>query len=175
MTDKREGNFGFAVMAFFFKFRDLFMPPREFLNEAGIKPGSHVLDFGCGPGSYTFVASRLVGKDGKVYALDIHPSAIKRVKRVAEKRGLSNIEAIYTDCWTGLEEGSVDFVLLYDIFHHLSDPDSVMKEFNRIMKPNSILSFSDHHMKEEEILSEVTKGGLFKLLKKNKKTYSFIK
>lgn len=175
MTDKRESNFGFAVMAFFFKFRDLFMPPREFLNEAGIKSGSHVLDFGCGPGSYSFAASRLVGKDGKVYALDIHPSAIKRVKRVAEKRGLSNIEAIYSDCSTGLEEGSVDFVLLYDIFHHLSDPDSVMKELNRIMKPNSILSFSDHHMKEEEILPEVTKGGLFKLLRKHKKTYSFIK
>ncbi|MFC1958135.1 hypothetical protein ACFLVQ_01020 [Chloroflexota bacterium] len=57
----------------------------------------------------------------------------------------------------------------------MSDPNRVLGELYRILKPNGILSFSDHHMKENEILSEVTSGGLFKLLKKGKRTYSFVK
>ena len=37
------------------------------------------------------------------------------------------------------------------------------------------LSFSDHHMKEEQVLAGVTGAGMFKFVKKGKKTYSFAK
>jgi ubiquinone/menaquinone biosynthesis C-methylase UbiE len=74
-----------------------------------------------------------------------------------------------------LPGSSIDVVLLYDIFHDLSDPNGVLGELHRVMRPHGILSFSDHHMRENEILSKVTEGGLFKLLRKGKKTYSFAK
>jgi ubiquinone/menaquinone biosynthesis C-methylase UbiE len=57
----------------------------------------------------------------------------------------------------------------------LSDQNGVLEELHRILKPNGILSFSDHHMKENEIISRVTNGGLFKILRKGKKTYGFLK
>jgi len=88
---------------------------------------------------------------------------------------LTNIESICSDCATGLEESIMDVVLLYDTFHHLSNPDTVLKELHRVLKPDGILSFSDHHMKEDKILSQVTDKGLFKLSRKGKKTYSFSK
>ena len=44
---------------------------------SGIKKGSHVLDYGCGPGFCTIPAAKIVGPQGVIYALDIHPSAIK--------------------------------------------------------------------------------------------------
>jgi len=69
----------------------------------------------------------------------------------------------------------LDAVLLYDAYHHLSDPDTVIKELCRVLKPGGILSFSDHHMKENEIVSNVTYGGFFKLLEKEKRTYTFSK
>ncbi|MDI6886277.1 MAG: methyltransferase domain-containing protein [archaeon] len=50
----------------------------------------------------------------------------------------------------------VDVVLLYDTFHTLGDPNGVLEELHRVLKPDGILSFSDHHMKENEIVSEVT-------------------
>jgi len=37
----------------------------------------HVLDYGCGPGSYIKPLLELVGCSGKIFALDIHPLAIK--------------------------------------------------------------------------------------------------
>jgi ubiquinone/menaquinone biosynthesis C-methylase UbiE len=162
-------------MAFLYKFRDLFLPRKSILKEVGIQQGFHVLDYGCGPGSYLTPLSELVSNAGKIYALDVHPLAVQMVQNVASRKRLENVETILSDCKTGLPNNSVDVILLYDTFHDLSDQNGVLKELHRILKPNGILSFSDHHMKENEIISRVTKGGLFKILKKGKKTYSFLK
>jgi ubiquinone/menaquinone biosynthesis C-methylase UbiE len=162
-------------MSFIYKFRNLFSPRKGVLKEVGIKPGFHVLDYGCGPGSYTTPLAELVGESGKIYALDIHPLAIKKVQKIASKKQLMNVETILSDCKTELPDNSIDVVLLYDTFHNLSDPNGVLDEIHRVLKPDVILSFSDHHMKEDEIVSKVTSRGLFKLSKKGEKTYSFVK
>jgi ubiquinone/menaquinone biosynthesis C-methylase UbiE len=173
--DKPKPNFDFKLMSFGYKFRDFFLPRMNTLKEAGIKPGFHVLDYGCGPGSYIIPLAELAGKSGKIYALDIHPLAIQRVQSIASKKQLRNVKTICSDCKTGLPDNSVDVVLLYDTFHVLNDPNGVLKELHRVLKTNGVLSFSDHHMKENEILSRVTNGGLFKLSRKGKRTYSFLK
>ena len=164
----------FRMMAFAFKVRDFFKPRRNIVKEIGLKEGFHVLDYGCGPGGYVPAVAELVGKSGKIYALDVNPLAIQMVKKTAAKNQLQNVELILSDCNTGLLDDSVDVVLLYDAFHDLADPDSVLKELHRVLKPNGLLSFSDHHMKETEILSKVTDTGLFKLPKRGKSTYSFV-
>jgi ubiquinone/menaquinone biosynthesis C-methylase UbiE len=145
------------------------------LKEVGIKAGFHVLDYGCGPGGYIIPLAELVGESGKVYALDIHPLAIRKVQDIASKKRLANVETILSDCKTGLPDNTLDAILLYDAFHHLSDPDVVLRELHRVLKPDGILSFSDHHMKENEIVASVTNDGLFKLLKKGQRTYTFLK
>jgi len=174
-VDKPMSNFHFKFMSLGFKFRDLLLPPKNKLKEVGIKPGFNILDYGCGSGTYSIAAARLVGKSGKVYALDIHPLGIKRVQDIASDKGITNIETICSDCATGLEDRSIDIALLYDTFHNLTDPDEVLNELHRILKPNSILSFSDHHMKEDEIVFEITKKGLFKISRKEKSSYIFLK
>jgi len=173
--DKPMSSFHFKIMSFMYKFRDFFLPPRNILKEAEIKPGFHVLDYGCGPGSYSIVAAELVGTTGKVYALDINPLAVQQVKNIASEKRLTNIEIIRSDCATGLENNSVDIVLLYDTFHMLREPNGVLEELQRVLKPNGILSFSDNHMKENEIISKITNRRLFRLLRKGKRTYSFLK
>lgn len=173
--NKPKSDIDFKFMSLTFKFRDFFLPRKNILKEVGIKPGFHVLDYGCGGGSYIIPLAELVGKSGKIYALDIHPLSIQVVQSIALKRQLSNVETILSDCKTGLPENTVDVVLLYDTFHDLSDPDWVLKELHRVLKSNGILSFSDHHMKENEIISRITNRGLFSLLRKSKRTYSFMK
>ena len=168
-------DFDFKFMALGYKFRDLRLPRKNILKELGIEPGFHVLDYGCGPGSYIVPLAELVGESGKVYALDIHSLAIQKVKDIASKKQMANVETILSDCQTGLPDNSLDVVLLYDIFHHLSDRDKVLKELHRVLKLDGILSFSDHHMKENEIVSAVTNSGLFSLSRKGQGTYSFIK
>ncbi len=173
--DKPMSEFDFRFMSMGYKFRDLFRPRINTLREIGIKPGFCVLDYGCGPGSYIVPLAKLVGESGKVYALDIHPLAIQKVKDIALERQLANVETILSDCRTGLPDNSLDAVALYDAFHHLSKADMVLRELYRVLKPDGILSFNDHHMKENEIVAAVTNGGLFHLLKKGQRTYTFSK
>jgi 2-polyprenyl-3-methyl-5-hydroxy-6-metoxy-1,4-benzoquinol methylase len=143
--------------------------------EIGIEPGAQVLDYGCGPGAFSIEAAKLVGEDGKVCAVDMHPRAIESVKQRASNEDLANIVAIEADSPADLETGCFDVVILYDIFHHFPEPGIIMKELHRVMKPEAILSFSDHHMKEDGILSGMTKDGLFELSEKGNRTYSFRK
>lgn len=172
---KLDSNLHFKFMSFGYLFRDLFFPRMNILKEAGIKAGFHILDYGCGTGSYIAPAAELAGTSGKIYALDIHPLAIQMVQDIVAKKRLTNVETILSDCKTDLSESSLDVVLLYDVFHKLSDPNGVLKELYRVLKPHGILSFSDHHMKENEIVSQITKSELFKLSKKGKRTFSFLK
>jgi ubiquinone/menaquinone biosynthesis C-methylase UbiE len=155
--------------------RDFLGPRLDVLKEAGIESGFSVLDFGCGPGGYIVPLSELVGPSGKIIALDIHPLAIHAVKSIAARKGIRNIETIESDGSTGLPENDVDVILLYDVFHKLARPGDVLREFHRILKPGGTLSFSDHHMKEKEVVTKVIGTGLFTFVRKGKKTYSFAK
>lgn len=168
-------RFGFSMMSLLFKVRDWIMPRRKVLDEVGIKTGESVLDFGCGPGDYSVAAAELVGPNGKVFALDILPYALEEVRKRASDKGLTNIKAILSDCATGLDDGSMDLVLLADVFHGLDQPDKVLEELHRILKPDGILAFNDHHLEEEEILAGVTRHGLFRLQRKGERIYLFAK
>lgn len=168
-------DFGFKAMALTFRIRDFFRSRKNIVKEVGIREGFQVLDYGCGSGSYVTAVAELVGKSGKIYALDVHPLAVEMVKKIASKNNLTNMETILSDCKTELADDSIDVVLLYDVFHDLTDPDCVLEELHRVLKPDAILSLSDHHMKENEITLNLTNRGLFRLLRKGERTYSFVK
>lgn len=170
---KPKSNLDFRLMSFTYKFRDFLLPRMNILKEVGIEAGFHVLDFGCGSGSYIMPLAELVGKSGKIYALDIHSLAIQSVQTLASRKRLENVQAVLSDCKTGLPTNSVDVVLLYDALHHLNGPNEVLAELHRVLRPKGILSVTDHHMKQDEIVSRVTSRGLFKLSAKGKRTYSF--
>jgi len=134
-----------------------------------------VLDFGCGPGSYTFIVSKIVGPRGRVYALDIHPLAIKHVENLVQSRGSANIKTILSDCETGLEESSVDVILLFDIFHLFDDPEKILRELFRVLKPTGVLSFFDPHMNKKSIIKGLTNNGLFDFAGKAEHVFSFVR
>ncbi|MBN1693285.1 MAG: class I SAM-dependent methyltransferase [Dehalococcoidales bacterium] len=180
-TQKAKNNPGiqsrldYKIMSLGFKIRDAFKPRSRILEEVGIKKGHKVLDYGCGPGGYVIPVTKSIGDSGVLYALDIHPLAVESVQTLISKKGLANVEVICSDCETGLADESVDVVLLYDILHHLENRDEVLSELHRVLKSEGVLSVTDHHLNEENIISEITSGGLFNLSVKGKMTCSFVK
>ncbi|MFX0003264.1 MAG: class I SAM-dependent methyltransferase [Candidatus Hodarchaeota archaeon] len=165
----------FKFMEKHFRKRDKNYPPQNKIEKTKITVGSIVLDYGCGPGSYSIAAAKAVGNTGKVYAADIHPLAIESVEKRAQENNLTNIETILTDCNTNLQDASVDVVLLLDIYHDLSDPESILKELHRVLKTDGWLSVDDHHFKGDEIIGKITRVGLFKFVEQIKELYNFIK
>ena len=59
-----------------------------------IKQGDMVLDLGCGAGFDCFLASKRVGKDGKVIGVDMTEEMIGKAKLNAEKMGVKNVEFV---------------------------------------------------------------------------------
>jgi len=176
--DKPMKNSHFRMMSAMFRMRDKFTSPRIKVEKADIKPGQVVLDYGCGPGSYTVEVAELVGDTGKVYAADIHPLSSKKIQAAASKKGLNNIETILIDGAknaTGLKYSSVDVILSFDMFQLVSDKESLLKEWHRVLKQKGILALDSHHMEENDILSCITDDGLFKLEEQKGKMYIFAK
>jgi ubiquinone/menaquinone biosynthesis C-methylase UbiE len=168
-------NVWFKMMAAEFKVRDYFSPRQEIVDEIGLQKGFKVLDYGCGPGGYVPAVSDAIGESGKLYALDALPIALKMVKGIVAKKGLKNVETILSECATGLPSGGIDVVLMFDVFHDLGDQQEVLNEMHRVLGPNGVLSFSDHHLREDQIVSKLTASGLFKLQQKGKHTYRLSK
>ena len=166
-------QFGFMKLAF--KVRDLLYSRTKVLRETGMKAGDVVLDFGCGTGSYLLPAFSIIGETGRYIAIDSNQEAIDNIKKLAEANGIRQIEGIRSNLLTGLKKRSVDVVLLYDVFHMVENQTGLLAELSRVLKETGELSFSDHHMKKEEILKLVTSTAFFAFKKQGKKTFTFVK
>ena len=160
MKNKNQSSLDFKMMSFFFSIRDILKSPMIKVNNAGIKKGDIVLDYGCGPGGYTIAAANVLKE---------------KVEKLAEKKNLNNIETILTECDTGLNDNSIDIIMCFDMLHDSKNPKQIIKEFHRILKSNAILSFDDHHSNEEEINFNLTSDGLFELIEKIGNQYNFKK
>ncbi len=167
--DKPMPGIVFRGMSLFFVIRDRFRKPEKLLRQTGIEEGQTVLDFGCGPGSYTIPAARMVGENGRVYALDIHPLASKAIERKARKRGIRNVTTIVSDRDTGLQDASVDVALAYDMIHMVKDKRAMLDELHRVIKPSGLLSILVDHTKVEDVLEAAEKDGLFSLRERHGK------
>lgn len=124
-----------------------------FLKEIGIGKGQTVLDFGCGEGHYTIPAAKVVGDEGKVYAVDKDRENLDELIGQAAKCGLKNIATIETKSQLEIPEMNdsfVDAVLLYDVIHLVSDRNKLYKEIYRISKPEGLLSIYPKHYIQDE-------------------------
>jgi len=147
----------------------------ELLERIGIRRGQAVLDFGCGSGTYTIPAARIVGEPGRVYALDKDGEALDELMSKAGSTGLINIERMETSGELEIEltDESVDVVLLFDVFHsyyfpQVDDRRRSLSEIYRIMKPTAFISVWPKHM-ESEAGDEIRNAG-FHLEKKHSGT-----
>jgi len=160
-SDKPMPNMAFRGMAFALRLMEPFKRSRERLLGMGLEKGQVVLEYGCGIGSYTIPAAQIVGEEGAVYALDIHPLAIDSVNKRARREKLTNIKTILSDKDTGLPDESVDVVLLYDTFHLVRNKQALLEELHRILKPSGFLSADHMHTAREDFLETMQAGNLF--------------
>jgi ubiquinone/menaquinone biosynthesis C-methylase UbiE len=173
-------NLAFRGMAFALRLMEPFKRSRERLTGAGLEKGQVVLEYGCGIGSYTIPAAQIVGEEGTVYALDIHPLAITTVKKRSAKENLTNIKTILSGRETGLPDECVDVVLLYDTFHLVRDQQALLEELHRILKPGGFLSADHMHTDRKVFLETMGSRNLFSCQSQNGenlqlKFFTFIK
>jgi SAM-dependent methyltransferase len=116
----------------------------------GIK-GLSVLDLGCGAGRDVYIASQLVGAEGRVVGVDMTQEqldvATKHKQYHAEKFGNSNVDFklgyIERLGELGLPDASFDVIVSNCVINLSPDKPAVLKEAYRLLKPGGELYFSD--------------------------------
>ena len=116
-----------------------FTDPREIISQLEIKEGGAAADFGCGSGYFSIPFAQAVGDEGKVYCLDILPQALESVESQAKILGISNIFTkranLENENGSGLEDNSMDWVIMKDVLFQNEKKKNILKEAYRILKP----------------------------------------
>jgi len=126
----------------------------KMLSEVGIGEGQSVLDFGCGSGTYSIPAAELVGRNGRIYSLDVSRGALEKLSIKAEKEGLDNIVTLLSsgNVDIPIDNETLNHVLLIDVLQEISDKEPLLEEIHRILKPDGLMTVYPMHIDSNEVI-----------------------
>jgi len=117
---------------------------RALLDQAALRPLTHVLEIGCGTGSFSLLIKRR-HPDVEVVGLDPDPKALVRARRKAERAGVSiQFDQGFSDSLP-YDEGTFDYVFSSMMFHHLKldEKEKTLREVLRVLKPGALFAMLD--------------------------------
>lgn len=147
--------------------------PEKALDALNLGPGMFVGDVGAGTGFYALRIAQKVAPTGKVFANDIQPAMLTRIRQNAAARRITNLEFVLgTDSDPRLPAGALDLVLMVDVYHELSKPQQMLQNIRTSLKPDGklvLLEFRkedprvpirpEHEMSVAEAKSEICREG----------------
>lgn len=149
--------------------------PIEALTAAGLRPGIKLLEVGCGTGFFTIPAAHMVGSQGRVHAIDLHPLALEEVARKRKEAQLENVAILEADAVdTGFPGNEFDVVLLFGIIPSPTLPlRKLLPEMNRVLKDNGTMAVWT--VFPFFLVRSITRGGLFTYVRRERGVYNFMK
>ncbi|MCS7313402.1 MAG: class I SAM-dependent methyltransferase [Acidobacteria bacterium] len=123
--------------------RDAWQKPDEVIRALGLKPGQVVADLGAGKGYFTFRLAAAVRPGGRVIAQDIDAAALRTILRQARmlaREASDTAEAPNVDVvlglpdYTGIASDMVDVAFICNVYHHVRDRATWVRDVYRIVK-----------------------------------------
>jgi ubiquinone/menaquinone biosynthesis C-methylase UbiE len=114
--------------------------PEGVLDAAGLGSGMTFIDIGCGRGFFTIPAAKIVGSKGRIFAIDINPINMTKLRENVDAAGYTN-----TILKTGNAEDLVlcdkcaDIVFFGIVLHDFENPVKVLTNARSMLKQSGHL------------------------------------
>lgn len=116
--------------------REVFVKRSAIARNVGLAPGMAVADVGAGTGVFVDFFARDVTPSGRVYAVEIAPKFVERLRERAAARNEPQVEAVLcSQRDVGLDAASVDVVFTCDTYHHFEFPHATLASIHRALRP----------------------------------------
>ncbi len=137
-------------------FRDL---TADVLRCAGIGPGMHVLDVGCGVGDVSLLAAELVGPRGSVLGIDRSAEAIRLAAWRAAEAGHDQVRFGATEIDSFSARHEFDAIIGRLVLLYLPEPAATLRRLAGGLRPGGIVAFQEMAM---TLTRSVPDGRLFR-------------
>lgn len=126
--------------------------PDELVAALKLKPGDAVADVGAGTGYFSWRLAEAVAPRGRVYAVDVQPEMLERLRGNMAARGLTNvIPVLGSTTEPRLPAGAVDCVLMVDVYHEFERPCEMLHALWLALKPAGRLVFVEYRGEDPSI------------------------
>jgi len=128
--------------------RHKLLQPEKTLARLGLRSGMTFVDIGAGTGFFSRAASEVVGKKGKVYALDMSEEMIEILKR----NGVcDNMHVLRSEEYRlPVADAEGDIAFLSTVLHENTDVRKLLDEASRVTKPSGKIIIIEWKKQDEE-------------------------
>jgi predicted methyltransferase len=104
----------------------------------GAGPGRHIADIGAGGGYFTIRLARVVGENGRVYAVDVNPVSLRELRTSVGEAG--NVEIIRgEENDPKLPANALDAALVVNAYHEFAEYGAMLERIRAALKPGGRL------------------------------------
>lgn len=115
-----------------------------------LKSGMNIADVGAGTGFLSRQMAASVGANGTIYAVDIQPEMVSKLKNLAKT--YSNIKPILAEVNNvNLAPSSIDMAIMVDVYHELEYPYEVVQSILKSLKPNGKLVLVEYRAEDDRV------------------------
>ncbi len=157
----RMPDLSFRLMSAVMILRDLLFPYID-KRVAGFRigPDMTVVDYGCGPGRYSVRFAKLVGANGKVYAVDVQELALEYIRNKAKDQNLGNILPVLAHGYhADIPDHAADMLFVLDMIFGVKEPAALLEELHRIARPDAVLVVDDGHQALRRTIQMIHQSG----------------
>jgi ubiquinone/menaquinone biosynthesis C-methylase UbiE len=147
--------------------------PQKAIAALHLTPGVNVGEVGAGTGFYALRIAKRIQPGGTYYANDLQPAMLTRLESKTAAQKVTNIKTIVgTQTDPRLPRGTLDYVLMVDVYHELSHPQMILRNIAAALKPGGklvLIEFrkedpkvpirQEHEMTVKEVEAELSAEG----------------
>lgn len=116
------------------------------VDSLGLHAGDTIADVGTGVGHLLPYIVRHVGSSGTIFAVDIYPEFLDKVRERIAAAGWQNVHPVLgTERDPKLPPNRLDGAILLDTYHHLNYPEATMHGVRRALKSGGRLFVIDYY------------------------------